>query len=69
MGFRVWNAAIVLQPFSSKILRVSAGRHVDALERLGEMGLGEDLHRTGQVTIGLAHDLLDARVAGNVHGA
>ena len=69
MGFRVWNAAIVLQPLSSNILRVCVGRHVDALEGLGEMGLGEDLHRTGQVDVRLAHDLLHARVTGNVVGA
>ena len=44
-------------------------RHVDALEGLREVGLGKDLYGTGQVHIGLAHDLLNARVPCNVHGA
>ncbi len=33
------------------------------------MGLGEDLYRTGQVHVRLAHDLLHARMTGNVIGA
>ena len=46
----------MFQPFSSKMARDCAGRQIDLGILCGEVGLGEDLHRAGQVYIFLLHD-------------